>query len=119
MRKWRRQPLHSLSQEDECQYAHTGSVDKKLEMCKFYLNAHCAKGKACIFMHEEYPCKFYHLGMTCYSGSDCKFSHGPLDTVTGPMIEKVGSYFPSPVSFEVELQLNPATTDPPVMEIHL
>ena len=82
---------HDIHQEDECPFAHSGSVDKKPEMCKFYLNAHCAKGKACIFMHEDYPCKFFHLGMTCYSGSDCKFSHAPLDAVTGPMIEKVST----------------------------
>ena len=43
-------------------------------------------------MHEDYPCKFFHLGMTCYSGSDCKFSHAPLDAVTGPMIEKVSAW---------------------------
>ena len=84
-------PIPHSKTEDECPFAHSGSVDKKPEMCKFYLNAHCAKGKACIFMHEEYPCKFFHLGMTCYSGSDCKFSHAPLDAVTGPMIEKVSA----------------------------
>lgn len=52
----------------------------KLELCKFYLKDCCAKGEKCSYMHGEFPCKFYHTGLVCLQGDNCKFAHGrPLD----------------------------------------
>lgn len=48
----------------------------KLELCKFYLMDCCAKGENCSYMHSEFPCKFYHTGLACSEGKDCKFAHG-------------------------------------------
>ncbi|EDW43725.1 GM19080 [Drosophila sechellia] len=49
---------------------------RKLELCKFYLMDCCAKRDKCSYMHKEFPCKYYYLGMDCYAGDDCLFYHG-------------------------------------------
>ncbi|EDW78461.2 uncharacterized protein Dwil_GK16443 [Drosophila willistoni] len=49
---------------------------RKLELCKFYLMDCCAKRDKCSYMHKEFPCKYYYLGMECYAGEDCLFHHG-------------------------------------------
>jgi len=49
---------------------------RKLELCKFYLKDCCAKRDKCSYMHKEFPCKYYYLGMDCYAGDDCLFHHG-------------------------------------------
>lgn len=48
----------------------------KLELCKFYQMECCAKGDKCLYMHSEFPCKFYHTGLPCPAGDNCKFAHG-------------------------------------------
>lgn len=47
-----------------------------MEICKFYLLECCAKRDKCTYLHHEYPCKYYYLGMKCPEGRDCKFDHG-------------------------------------------
>ncbi|XP_070144603.1 protein suppressor of sable isoform X2 [Drosophila kikkawai] len=55
----------------------SGRIDpRKLELCKFYLMDCCAKREKCSYMHKEFPCKYYYLGMDCYAGDDCLFHHG-------------------------------------------
>ncbi|EDX00806.1 protein suppressor of sable [Drosophila yakuba] len=49
---------------------------RKLELCKFYLMDCCAKRDKCSYMHKEFPCKYYYLGMDCYAGDACLFHHG-------------------------------------------
>ncbi|KAM7346382.1 suppressor of sable RNA-binding protein isoform 1-T4 [Cochliomyia hominivorax] len=49
---------------------------RKLELCKFYLMECCAKKDKCSYMHADFPCKYYYLGMECQQKDDCKFSHG-------------------------------------------
>lgn len=40
----------------------------------------CAKREKCLYMHSDFPCKFYYLGMTDHDRSTCKFAHGrPLN----------------------------------------
>ena len=52
------------------------SEPRKLELCKFYLMECCAKKDKCSYMHADFPCKYYYLGMECQQKEDCKFSHG-------------------------------------------
>lgn len=49
---------------------------RKAELCKFYLMECCAKGEKCLYMHGDFPCKFYYLGMKNHNRENCKFSHG-------------------------------------------
>ncbi|KAK9875992.1 hypothetical protein WA026_011093 [Henosepilachna vigintioctopunctata] len=53
-------------------------------ICIFYLNGKCNKND-CIYSHEAippmklelyFPCKFYHMGIPCNMGENCKFAHG-------------------------------------------
>ncbi|VVC37121.1 Hypothetical protein CINCED_3A024573 [Cinara cedri] len=65
--------------ENNCTYSHQQPNGRKMELCKFYLMDCCSKEDRCTFMHSEFPCKYYHTGMKCYSGSKCRFSHAKLD----------------------------------------
>ena len=39
----------------------------------------CAKRDKCLYLHKEFPCKYYHLGLDCgESDVTCMFSHQPL-----------------------------------------
>lgn len=72
--------LFFFFQSEDCQFNHDVLVPLKLELCKFYLMDCCAKGDKCLYMHSEFPCKFYHTGLNCFAGTDCKFAHGkPLN----------------------------------------
>jgi len=62
--------------EEECAFAHSGTVEKRPEKCRFYAHSTCAKGLACIFMHETHPCAEFVIDQC--DKSDCKFSHAPL-----------------------------------------
>ncbi|XP_025412627.1 uncharacterized protein LOC112685069 isoform X3 [Sipha flava] len=65
--------------ENNCTYSHQQPNGRKMELCKFYLMDCCSKDDRCTFMHSEFPCKYYHTGMKCYSGPNCRFSHAKLD----------------------------------------
>jgi len=60
-----------------------------MELCKFYLMDCCTKDDRCTFMHSEFPCKYYHTGMKCYSGPNCRFSHAKLDEDQKKILLKV------------------------------
>lgn len=67
---------------DDDRYDNKNSTSvRKFELCKFYLMECCAKRDKCLYLHSDFPCKKYYLGMKC-AKEKCKFSHGkPLDTV--------------------------------------
>lgn len=46
-----------------------------MELCKFWLMECCAKKDKCSYMHGDFPCKYYYLGLKCMN-KECKFSHG-------------------------------------------
>lgn len=87
----------------DCLFSHDCVVPKRKDLCKFYLQGFCGmyslkcvafcefvflkanshikligKGDSCLFMHSEFPCKFFHTNTECYSGENCRFSHAPL-----------------------------------------
>ncbi|XP_029646222.1 zinc finger CCCH domain-containing protein 4 isoform X2 [Octopus sinensis] len=75
------------SKAEDCPYSHDFIPPKKSEICKFYLNSICTK-EGCLFMHGEYPCKYFHTGAQCYQGENCKFSHEPLNEETKILLQK-------------------------------
>ncbi|KAG8223063.1 hypothetical protein J437_LFUL002011, partial [Ladona fulva] len=82
---------------DECPYSHDATPPRKLELCKFYLMDCCAKKDKCLYMHKDFPCKYYHTGMKCFSGDNCKFSHGPLDDCLKAILLKINIPMPDEV----------------------
>ncbi|XP_015124298.1 uncharacterized protein LOC107046236 isoform X2 [Diachasma alloeum] len=64
---------------DDCPFSHNALPPRKMELCKFYLMDCCAKRDKCLYMHHDFPCKFHHTGLKCAAGSNCKFSHEPLN----------------------------------------
>ena len=80
---------------DSCGYSHlpqlkgvTPPTKRIPDVCKFYLQDSCQKGSNCNYYHEEFPCKYFHIGLTCYQGVNCKFSHAPLNEETSKLLEK-------------------------------
>lgn len=61
-----------------CPYSHDIQPQRKMELCKFYLMDCCAKKMKCLYMHKDFPCKYYHTGLKCKSAEKCKFSHDHL-----------------------------------------
>ncbi|XP_021711872.1 protein suppressor of sable-like [Aedes aegypti] len=55
---------------------HRNSGPRKMELCKFYLMDCCAKREKCLYMHSDFPCKYYYLGLKCKEKEKCLFSHG-------------------------------------------
>ncbi|XP_055849142.1 uncharacterized protein LOC129914102 [Episyrphus balteatus] len=52
---------------------------KHPQVCKFYLQNCCVKKYKCEYMHSEFPCKFYYMGLKCSdeaSDTGCKLAHG-------------------------------------------
>lgn len=61
---------------DDCVYSHDAQPPRKMELCKFYLMDCCAKRDKCLYMHADFPCKYYHTGLPCIYKDECKFAHG-------------------------------------------
>ncbi|CRL01258.1 CLUMA_CG014472, isoform B [Clunio marinus] len=61
--------------DDDCTRVHEVRQPKKMELCKFWLMECCAKKDKCSYMHGDFPCKYYYLGLKCIQ-KDCKFLHG-------------------------------------------
>ncbi|XP_058836128.1 protein suppressor of sable-like [Topomyia yanbarensis] len=64
--------------DDSDDEKHNGrhSGPRKMELCKFYLMDCCAKREKCLYMHSDFPCKYYYLGLKCKDKEKCLFSHG-------------------------------------------
>ena len=65
-------------QGDSCAYSHNCAVQKKKEICKYYIQGYCSKGGLCHYYHETFPCKYIHTKGYCKNGDQCRFSHAPL-----------------------------------------
>lgn len=79
----------------ECPFSHDAPQARKRDMCKFYLSGYCARGEHCSFMHQEFPCKFFHTGAKCFADASCRFSHQPLTEETQRLLGRVSWAFPS------------------------
>lgn len=65
--------------QEQCKFNHDFERKKISQVCKYYLTDSCHKGDKCLFMHSEYPCKYFHIRKLCYNNSNCNFSHEPLN----------------------------------------
>uniref|UniRef100_A0A1Q3EZ80 C3H1-type domain-containing protein n=1 Tax=Culex tarsalis TaxID=7177 RepID=A0A1Q3EZ80_CULTA len=61
---------------DDEKHHNRNSGPRKMELCKFYLMDCCAKREKCLYMHSDFPCKYYYLGLKCKEQDACLFSHG-------------------------------------------
>merc|ERR1712048_570407 len=50
---------------DDCSYSHDCERQKVLELCKYYVSGCCLKGDECHFLHESYPCIYFHTKGYC------------------------------------------------------
>lgn len=63
-------------ESDDDKHHNRSSGPRKMELCKFYLMDCCAKREKCLYMHSDFPCKYYYLGLKCKEQDKCLFSHG-------------------------------------------
>uniref|UniRef100_A0A3P9N5J9 Uncharacterized LOC103463473 n=1 Tax=Poecilia reticulata TaxID=8081 RepID=A0A3P9N5J9_POERE len=74
---------------DQCQLEHfQGYNDIIKEGCKYYIRGFCINGQSCPYMHESFPCKFFHKKGNCLQEGNCRFSHEPLNDVTEKLLEE-------------------------------
>lgn len=64
----------------DCNLLHYLRLPKRDNVCKFYAKrGNCAKGASCLYMHSNFPCKYYYLDLAHppeYNKEHCLFSHG-------------------------------------------
>lgn len=63
-------------ESDDEKHHNRNNGPRKMELCKFYLMDCCAKREKCLYMHSDFPCKYYYLGLKCKEQDKCLFSHG-------------------------------------------
>ncbi|KAK7930750.1 hypothetical protein WMY93_007145 [Mugilogobius chulae] len=70
-----------------CQFEHIESYNGLIKKaCKFYIQGFCLKGTNCPYLHETFPCKFFHTKGRCRRES-CMFSHDPLTDLTKKLLD--------------------------------
>lgn len=75
----------------DCQQIHQMRLPRRMRVCKFYVGGECKKHGNCVYLHSEFPCKFYYLGYPHpkhpTSDKKCRFSHG------GPLSKEMKENF--------------------------
>lgn len=74
---------------EQCNFSHAAIPPRKMELCKFWMMECCAKKEKCLYLHNDFPCKYFHTGLVCRQADKCKFSHNPLSDVTKQVLLKV------------------------------
>lgn len=46
------------------------------DICKYYLKNNCHRQSDCNFMHSDFPCKYFYLGLKCPAKDNCLYLHG-------------------------------------------
>jgi hypothetical protein len=55
-----------FTQGDQCKFDHDAEIEKKKEMCKYYVQGYCTKGENCLYLHNilyhKIPCTLHRTG---------------------------------------------------------
>lgn len=64
----------------DCEQMHHMRLPRRTRVCKFYIKNQCDRIASCLYLHNEFPCKFYYLDLPHPKSDEmCRFSHaGPL-----------------------------------------
>lgn len=81
---------HGQCNDATCKRSHEFRTPRKLELCKFFLTNQCVKRRNCTYMHNEFPCKYYYLGIA-HDKAKCTFAHGsPLSpSMQGALLKHI------------------------------
>lgn len=65
------------------------------DICKYYLKNNCHRSN-CNFMHSDFPCKYYYLGLKC-PAKNCLYRHGGVlsDFLKKVLVDHIQSASPS------------------------
>lgn len=65
------------------------------DICKYYLKNNCHRSN-CNFMHSDFPCKYYYLGLKC-PAKTCLYLHGGVlsDFLKKVLVDHIQSASPS------------------------
>lgn len=83
----------------QCGRLHQMRHPRFFGVCKYYISGVCANGDSCQFMHEDYPCRFFHMDLDHPKNLDknnCRFKHG------GPLPERLLRYFKKQIEIWVK-----------------
>lgn len=90
--------------DGKCNNWHQLRYPRLLGVCKFYLMGVCKQGDLCQFMHDEFPCRYYHLDLKHPKEEKCRFNHG------GPLSHRLRDYFIR----QIEIWARKLTTEKPI-----
>lgn len=71
-----------------CTRSHQLRNPRAFGVCKYFIMGKCSRGNLCVYMHADFPCRYYYLDMQHPSDADnCRFMHG------GPLPSRMASFF--------------------------
>lgn len=85
-------------ESNECERWHQMRKPRFFGVCKFYISGVCSNGDQCLFMHEDFPCRYYYLNIEHPKSVDvnnCRFMHG------GPLPQRLSQYFVKQIEMNV------------------
>lgn len=82
--------LNGRCKSSNCGKHHQLRNPRLFGVCKYFLTGSCRDADLCPYMHEEFPCRYYHLNIPhprTMKIDECRFKHG------GPLSRQLGRYF--------------------------